>query len=137
LITLIIFCEVYKLRSSSLWTLLQPPATSFILCPIFSAPFDYPNNICWRVQVMMLFITQFSLASYHISSSIFSWKWSLVTTLSCNTVIPVQFINFINSIYYCTVMISALISSKTETCISNNWISQPMWYAKSQRTDSC
>jgi len=33
LITLTIFGEVYKLRSSSLCSLLQPPATSSLLCP--------------------------------------------------------------------------------------------------------
>jgi hypothetical protein len=53
LITLIIFGEVYKLRSSSLCSLLQPPATSSLLGPniLFSTLFSNTLNLCSSLSV--------------------------------------------------------------------------------------
>jgi hypothetical protein len=48
LITLIIFGEVYKLLSSSACSLLQPPATSFLLGP----------NILLRTSTIYMFLQQ-------------------------------------------------------------------------------
>jgi hypothetical protein len=48
LVTLIILGEVYKLKSSLLCTLLQPPATSFLFGPniLFSSLFSHTLNLC-------------------------------------------------------------------------------------------
>jgi len=73
LITLIIIGEAYKLRSSSLYRLLQPPATfslsglNILLSTLFSDIFNPCCSLNVRVQVWHPYKRQVSIVSYGIN----------------------------------------------------------------------